>query len=51
MADVQNVNFIFAHGKKDSVFVLAATVENLANFHFEKLALRRKRTAFRENIQ
>ena len=32
VADVEDVNFIFAYGKKDSVFVLTATVENLADF-------------------
>jgi len=32
VADVQDVNFVFAHGEKDSVFMLAATVENLADF-------------------
>jgi hypothetical protein len=27
MADVEDANFIFIHGKKNSVFVLAATIE------------------------
>jgi hypothetical protein len=31
VADVQDMNFIFAHGKKDPVFVLTATVENLTD--------------------
>lgn len=32
VADVQDVNFIFTHGKKDPVFVLAATVKNFSDF-------------------
>jgi hypothetical protein len=51
MADVQNVNFIFAHGEKDSIFVPAATVKNLADFCIEKPALRREQTAFGKNLR
>jgi hypothetical protein len=51
MADVQDVNFTFAHSKQDSVFVLAATVKNLADFHIEKLVFRSERTAFWKNLQ
>jgi len=51
MADVEDVNGIFAHGKKNSVFVLAATVEDFSDFRIEKLAFRRKRAAFRKSVQ
>jgi hypothetical protein len=51
VADVQNVNLVFAHGEEDPVFVPAATVENLADLAVEKFALRRKRGAFGKNIQ
>ena len=51
MANVQDVDFIFAQGEKDPVFVLAATVENFTDLAVERFALRRKRGAFGKNIQ
>ena len=35
MADVQDVDFFFSHGEKDSIFVVSPTVKNLPDFRFE----------------
>src|SRR5258708_4267386 len=51
MADVQDMDFFFRHGEKDSIFVLSPTVKNLPNFRLERFALRRERAAFGKSLQ
>jgi len=46
MADVQDVNLIFAHGEEDPVFVVAMAVEDFADFHVQKLAFGHKWSTF-----
>ena len=47
----QNVDFIFAYRKKNPVFVLAAAMQDFADFPVGQSVLRRQRAALGEDIQ